>query len=61
MGLALKGESHFFFFPRMRAHYKVFFRCYSCRLARLFDNQVITGDKGEKSLPLVAAKCCFCP
>jgi len=59
MGLALKGESHFFL--SSRAHYKVFFRCYRCHLARLFDNQVITGDKDEKSLPLVAAKCCFCP
>ena len=59
MGLAF-GVSPIFFLPS-RAHYKVFFRCYRCRLARLFDNQAITGDKDEKSLSLVAANCCFCP
>ncbi len=33
--------------------------CNRCRFAKLFNNQSITGDKDEKSLPLVAAKCRF--
>ena len=35
--------SPIFFLPS-RAHYKVFFRCYRCRLAKLFDYQLIAGN-----------------
>lgn len=41
---------------RLRIPYMYFLNpCHRCHLAKLSNNQLITGDKSEKSLPLVAA------
>ena len=53
-GTFLSGRVPLFFLARARAHPRVFFRCNRCHLARLFDNQWVTGGKEGESLPLLA-------